>query len=149
MPGIHKRRDTWVSSANSTTDNNDNNEGTKKYCVICESYGFRNKLGSRIYTSDEKINGKIPADVDNWLMCENGHIVAQVHAKQESSIVGIKDITDYIYDTGRLKIEHFIEPRRNKNRRGQKIHKDSTALPGRLRRQGHPTTDNRLRERPR
>ncbi len=119
MPGIKKRRDYFVTTAgNNYYDNNnddDYDKDTKKYCVTCEGYGFSVELGPRIYTPEERINGKNPADADNWLMCENGHIVAQVHAKQTTTIVGIKEVHDSIYDSKKVVVKHFIKPRRKLN----------------------------------
>jgi hypothetical protein len=113
MPGIKKRRDYFVTTAGNNYY--DDNDLPKSYCPSCESFGFYNLLKERIYSKEERINGKNPADADNWLMCENGHIVAQVHAKQTTTIVGIKEVHDSIYDSKKVVVKHFIKPRRKLN----------------------------------
>ena len=113
MPGIHKRRDTWISTADNY---NDDNEFPKSYCPSCESFGFYNLLKERIYSKEERINGELLRDSDNWLQCYTcGLIVATVHAKQTTTIVGIKEVHDSIYDSKKVVVKHFIKPRRKLN----------------------------------
>ena len=120
MPGIKKRRDYFVTTSDNNYYYSDSEDFSHSYCPNCESYGHYNLLKERIYQDSELINGDKPHDSENWLQCYRcGLIVATVHAKQESEIVGIKDVPETIYDTKRLTVEHFIKPRKLKtiNRR--------------------------------
>ena len=133
MPGVHKRRDYFISdtnsekilSANSISEREKQQEDAKdipvSYCQICQEWGFNNLLHERLYTKSELINGQKPSDWANWLQCENGHLTAVVHAKQESSITGIKEPDSNIYDPKKVFIEHFVEPRKNRTNKPSRI----------------------------
>lgn len=51
-----------------------------------------------------------------------------MHGKQEGRIKPFIDVPESIHDTQRLKIEHFIEPRKKNKRGNQSIHKNSSVL---------------------
>jgi len=111
MVGVHRRRDTWVSTAGPNSDEGEG-EIPESYCLRCGDFGFYYLLGPRRYKKDEMINGELPRDNANWLQCPNcGDIVGLVHAKQENEIVGVKDVPDNIHDIRKLYMDHFIKPR--------------------------------------
>ncbi|MDR4512608.1 MAG: hypothetical protein MRJ93_12990 [Nitrososphaeraceae archaeon] len=114
MPGFKKRRDYFTS----ITDNYYSSDPEdKRYCVHCESFGFPYKeLKPRVYQPHEYINGQIPQDSENFLQCyECGTIYPVEHGKQESTIAGFKEVPETIHDSKRLKVEHFVKPRHNRN----------------------------------
>ncbi len=124
MPGIKKRRDYFVTTADNNYYYSDSEDFSHSYCPNCESYGHYNVLKERIYHDSELINGDKPQDSENWVQCYRcGLIVATVHAKQESQIAGIRDVQETIYDSKRLTVEHFIKPRKLKtiNRRLNRV----------------------------
>ncbi len=99
MPGIHNRRETFASISESDYDFDDSENNV--YCEHCASFGFPNeKMGKRYYRQSELINGQVPADWQNWLMCYRcGNVVAKIHAKHENNtIVGIKEVPDSPYE---------------------------------------------------
>jgi len=129
MPGVHKRKDYFTSLTGNYYDNSDKED--KRYCVHCESYGFPYKeLKPRVYQDHELINGQIPSDSDNWIMCyECGTIYPVEHGKQESEIAGFRELPETIHDSKRLKVEHFVKPRTDRNNsNNRKVRKEPEEL---------------------
>ena len=57
-----------------------------RYCPHCLDYGFREKLGPRIYPANEPK----PNDWENWTMCEScGSIYAVYELENESQIKNV------------------------------------------------------------
>jgi hypothetical protein len=129
MVGVHRRRDTWVSTADNQSESFAlEDEVPKSACMRCADFGFYYLLGPRKYSKQQLINGQVPRDAENWLQCPNcGDIVGLVHVKQESEIAGIKDPDDNIHNIKRLYIEHFIKPRsttiRGKNKNIKRVNR--------------------------
>jgi len=128
MPGVHKRKD-YFTSLTGNYYSSDTTED-KKYCVKCESFGFPYKeLKARVYQDHELINGQIPSDSENWIMCYTcGTIYPVEHGKQESEITGFKEIPDTIHDSKRLVVEPFVTPRSRTNKINRKVRNDPQEL---------------------
>ena len=74
------------------------NDDDVRYCPHCLDYGFKEKLGPRIYPANEPR----PIDLENWKMCEScGSIFAVYELEKESQIKDVVTTTDNPFDSGK------------------------------------------------
>ena len=68
-----------------------------RYCSHCEQYGFKEKLGPRIYPANEPT----PADKDQWKMCGVcGTIYAVYELEKESQIKDVAETIESPFESG-------------------------------------------------
>src|SRR4029079_3112841 len=69
-----------------------------RYCPHCLEYGFKEKLGARIYPASEPV----PADADNWKMCHEFCSIYPVYELgKESEIKDVVETIDNPFDSGK------------------------------------------------
>lgn len=95
---MRERRQAYSSISD---DNEYNDYNDPIFCEHCASFGFPyEKMGVRLYRNSELINGQVPSDWQNWLMCYRCYnVIPKIHGKYKNNeIVGIKDVPDSPYE---------------------------------------------------
>jgi hypothetical protein len=84
----------------------------------CEKYGFKEKLGPRIYPANEPV----PSDTDHWNMCwECGTIYALFELSKESQITDVVETTGNPFDSGKDFLGIDSRKLRKKKRKEQEL----------------------------
>lgn len=87
-----------------------------RYCPHCLEYGFKEKLGPRIYPANEPK----PNDWENWTMCEScGSLYAVYELEKDSQIKNVVETIESPFELGSEFLPVDSRKSRNKKRKEQ------------------------------